>query len=135
MLAKPVRSTLDTKEGYQTKTGSTSLATRTLIMIKYWDQDGAERNRRNEVHTGKWMTAAQLGLKMSCIHPCGHPIQPRSFLENRGFDPVLMDLWFQIGPFSSPFWPREGPKLHNMGSFHLLVHSKKSKNRFGKTHF
>ena len=26
----------------------------------------------NEVRTGKWMRAAQMGLKMSCIHPFGH---------------------------------------------------------------
>ena len=26
----------------------------------------------NEVHTRKWMRAAQMGLKMSCIHPFGH---------------------------------------------------------------
>ena len=32
LLAKPVRSTLDTKEGYETKTGSTSSVTLTLAL-------------------------------------------------------------------------------------------------------
>ena len=32
LLAKPVRSTLDTKEGYKTKTGSTSSVTMTLTL-------------------------------------------------------------------------------------------------------
>ena len=26
----------------------------------------------NEVHIGKWMRAAQKGLKIRCIHPLGH---------------------------------------------------------------
>ena len=34
LLAKPVRSTLDTKEGYKTKTGSTSSATLTLAPLR-----------------------------------------------------------------------------------------------------
>ena len=38
--AKPGRSTLDTKKGYKTKTGSTSSVTLTLGLIKtkYWDR-------------------------------------------------------------------------------------------------
>ena len=36
--AKPSRSTLDTKKGYKTKTGSTSLVT--LIKTEYWDRAG-----------------------------------------------------------------------------------------------
>ena len=36
LLAKPVRSTLDTKEGYKTKTGSTSSVT--LIKTEYWTE-------------------------------------------------------------------------------------------------
>ena len=39
-----------------------------------------------------------------------------SSLENHGFDPFLSHLWSQIGPFSRPFQPLEGPKLLNMGS-------------------
>ena len=41
LLAKPVRSTLDTKEGYETKTGSTSSVT--LTRIDYWDLGGGGR--------------------------------------------------------------------------------------------
>ena len=39
VVTKPGRSTLDTKRGYKTKTGSTSLVTLTLGLIKteYWD--------------------------------------------------------------------------------------------------
>ena len=40
LLAKPGRSTLDTKKGYKTKTGSTSSVTLTLIKTKYWDRAG-----------------------------------------------------------------------------------------------
>ena len=78
LLAKLVRSTLDTKEGYKTKTGSTSSVTLTLTRIEYWDQGGGGRNivletsTTNEVRTGKWSRAAQKGLKISCIHPLGH---------------------------------------------------------------
>ena len=44
--AKPARSTLDTKKGYKTKTGSTSSVTLTLGLIKteYWDRAGGEGN-------------------------------------------------------------------------------------------
>ena len=35
--AKPGRSTLDTKKGYKTKTGSISSVTLTLIKTEYWD--------------------------------------------------------------------------------------------------
>ena len=38
LLLKPGRSTLDTKKGYKTKTGSTSSVT--LIKTEYWDQAG-----------------------------------------------------------------------------------------------
>ena len=40
--AKRGRSTLDTKKGYKTKTGSTSSVT--LIKTKYWDRDGGGGN-------------------------------------------------------------------------------------------
>ena len=40
--AKPGRSTLDTKKGYKTKTGSTSSVT--LTRTEYWDRAGVERN-------------------------------------------------------------------------------------------
>ena len=46
MLAKPVRSTLDTREGYNTKTGSTSLVT--LTTIEYWDRADGGRNMLEE---------------------------------------------------------------------------------------
>ena len=38
LAAKPGRSTLDTKKGYKTKTGSTSSVTQTLIKTEYWDR-------------------------------------------------------------------------------------------------
>ena len=40
LAAKPSRSTLDTKKGYKTKTGSTSSVTLTLIKTEYWDRAG-----------------------------------------------------------------------------------------------
>ena len=45
-LAKPVRSTLDTREGYNTKTGSTSLVT--LTRIEFWDRADGGRNMLEE---------------------------------------------------------------------------------------
>ena len=42
--AKPVRSTLDTKKGYKTKTGSTSSVILTLIKTEYWDRAGGGGN-------------------------------------------------------------------------------------------
>ena len=44
--AKPGRSTLDTKKGYKTKTGSTSSVTLTLTLIKtqFWDRAGGGGN-------------------------------------------------------------------------------------------
>ena len=44
--AKPGRSTLDTKKGYKTRTGSTSSVTLTLTLIKteYWDRAGGGGN-------------------------------------------------------------------------------------------
>ena len=46
LLAKPVRSTLDPKEGYKTKTGSTSLVAPALILarIECWDRAGGGKN-------------------------------------------------------------------------------------------
>ena len=46
LAAKPGRSTLDTKKGYKTKTGSTSSVTLTLglIKIEYWDRAGGGGN-------------------------------------------------------------------------------------------
>ena len=76
LVAKRVRCTLDTKEGYKTKTSSTTLVT--LTKIRYWDRAGGGRNivyailTTNEVRLGKWTRAAQMGLKMSYIHPFGH---------------------------------------------------------------
>ena len=46
LLPKPVRSTLDTTEGYNTKTGSTSLVT--LTRIEYWDRADGGRNMLEE---------------------------------------------------------------------------------------
>ena len=56
LLAKPGRSTLDTKKGYKTKTGSTSSVTLTLgltltlalIKTEYWDRAGGGGNIRYE---------------------------------------------------------------------------------------
>ena len=42
LAAKPGRSTLDTKKGYKTKTGSTSSVT--LIKTEYWDRAGGGGN-------------------------------------------------------------------------------------------
>ena len=42
LAAKPRRSTLDTKKGYKTKTGSTSSVT--LIKTEYWDRAGGGGN-------------------------------------------------------------------------------------------
>jgi hypothetical protein len=48
LAAKPGRSTLDTKKGYKTKTGSTSSVTLTLtltlIQTEYWDRAGGGGN-------------------------------------------------------------------------------------------
>ena len=44
--AKPGRSTLDTKKGYKTKTGSTSSVT--LIKTEYWDRAGGGGNMSYE---------------------------------------------------------------------------------------
>ena len=41
--------------------------------------------------------------------------QLESFWDYHGFDPFLSHLWFQIGPFSRPFPPGQGPKLLTMG--------------------
>ena len=43
LAAKPGRSTLDTKRGYKTKTGSTSSVTRTLPVTRCWNSPTAER--------------------------------------------------------------------------------------------
>ena len=49
-----------------------------LTRIEYWDRAGGGKNivqetsPPNEVRSGKWMRAAQKGLKMSCIHLFGH---------------------------------------------------------------
>ena len=44
LLAKLVRSTLDPKEGYKIKSGSTSSVTLTLIKTEYWDRAGGGGN-------------------------------------------------------------------------------------------
>ena len=68
--AKPGRSTLDTKKGYKTKTGSTSSVTRT----EYWDQACGERNITFkgfwEFRRGK---IAYNGLKEGSFHLFVHP--------------------------------------------------------------
>ena len=46
LLAKPVRSTLDTRGGYNTKTGSSSLVT--LTRIEYWGRVDGGRNMLEE---------------------------------------------------------------------------------------
>ena len=44
IAAKPGRSTLDTKKGYKTKTGSTSSGTLALIKTECWDRAGGGGN-------------------------------------------------------------------------------------------
>ena len=46
LAAQPGRSTLDTRKGYKTKTGSTGSVTLilTLIKTKYWDRAGGGGN-------------------------------------------------------------------------------------------
>ena len=44
VAAKPGRSTLDTKKGYKTKTGSTNSVTLALIKTEYWDRAGGGGN-------------------------------------------------------------------------------------------
>ena len=44
LAAEPGRSTLDTRKGYKTKTGSTSSVTLTLIKTEYWDRAGGGEN-------------------------------------------------------------------------------------------
>ena len=44
LAAKRGRSTLDTKKGYKTKTGSTSSVTLTPIKTEYWDRAGGGGN-------------------------------------------------------------------------------------------
>ena len=75
--------------------------TLSLNRFEYLELADGERNivsenpRLNEVRIGKWMRAAQKGLKMSCDHTFGHP---GSFLENHGFDPFLSQPLTRIGP-------------------------------------
>ena len=44
-------------------------------------------SRAREVHTRKWMTTAQKGLRMTCIHP--FVLHNWANFENHGFDPFL----------------------------------------------
>ena len=96
-------------------------------------------NETNEVHTGKWMRAAQKRLKMSCIHAFEHHNWTRIIFGNPWFGPVFE-------PFVVPHWPifkafsaLRGAKNAQyglkMGAFHLFVHPKLQKGFFGKTHF
>ena len=85
------------------------------------------------------MRAAQMGLKMRCIHLFGHHNWTRIIFPEPWISPVFE-------PFVVPNWPvfkalsalrgakiaQHGPK---MGSFHLSVHPRQSKSIFGKTHF
>ena len=50
LAAKPRRSTLDTKKGYKTKTGSTSSVTLTLTRVEYWDRAGGARTSSRRLH-------------------------------------------------------------------------------------
>ena len=85
-----------------------------------------ETSTTNEVRTGKWMRAAQKGLKMSCIHPFGHHNWTRIIFGKPWF-------WPAFEPFVVPNWPifkalsaLRGAKIAQhglkMGSFHLFVH-------------
>ena len=75
-----------------------------------------ETSTTNEVRTGKWMRAAQKGLKMAIFIDLGTTTGLGSFLGNHGCDPFLSQLWSQTGPFSRPFRPGEGRKLVSKGS-------------------
>ena len=87
-----------------------------------------EASTTNEVHTRKWMRAAQKGLKMSCIHPFGHHNWTRIIFGKSWFQPVFE-------PFVVPKWPifkalsaLRGAEIAQhglkMGPFHLFVHPK-----------
>ena len=70
--------------------------------MRYALESGSGRLKRGS----KWVVFIRLGTTTGL----------GSFLDNHGFDPFLSHLWSQIGPFSRPFRPLEGPKLLNMGS-------------------
>ena len=123
LAAKPGRSTLDTKKGYKTKTGSTSSVTRTLTSIEYWDRAGGGRNivletlTTNEVRTGKWTRAAQNGAQNELYSSVWAPqLDWDHVWKTMVLTHFLSHLWSQSGPFSRPVQPCEGPKLLKMGT-------------------
>ena len=68
--AKPGRSTLDTKKGYKTKTGSTSSVT----MTEYWDQARGGWNITFKAFWDfSWGKIAYNGLKEDSFHLFMHP--------------------------------------------------------------
>ena len=82
--AKPGRSTLDTKKGYKTKTGSTSSVT--LTRFEYWDRAGGERNIAFKAFCDfRRAKIAYNGLKMGSFHLFVHPKRSSHHFGKKGF--------------------------------------------------
>ena len=131
LLATLVRSTLATKEGYKSKTSSTSSVTLTLTLAptrtEYWDRGGGARNivqessMKNEVRSGKWMRVAQKGLKMSCIPPSGHHNWTTIVFGKPWFWPVFEAFLAPNGPFlKAPFGLDRGQNCSTWGQNWLI---------------
>ena len=76
--AKPGRSTLDTKKGYKTKTGSTSSVTLTLTRTEYWDRASGERNITFKAFCDfRRAKIAYNGLQTGSFHLFMHPKRSR----------------------------------------------------------
>ena len=92
LLAKPVRSSLETKEGYKTKTGSTSSVTLTLSSSAWtrrgamWATGGAS-DPRSSAWAGRGATWAR-GMKKHFRAPSAQPY----------VWPVAIDPWQLSGP-------------------------------------
>ena len=72
LAAKPSRSTLDTKKGYKTKTGSISSVT--LTRTEYWDRAGGERNITSKAFCDfRRAKIAYNGLKTGSVPLFMHP--------------------------------------------------------------
>ena len=119
--AKPGRSTLDTKKGYKTKTGSTSSVTLalalTLTRTEYWDPAGGERNITFKAFCDfRRAKIAYNGLKMGSFHLFVHPKRSSHHFGKKGFDPFLTHFWSPKSPFSRLFGNFGGSKRATMGS-------------------
>ena len=115
--AKLGRSTLDTKKGYKTKTGSTSSVTLTLTRIEYWDRDAGERNITFKAFCDfRRAKIAYNGLKMGSFRLFVHPKQSSHHFGKKVFDPFLTHFWSPKSPFSRLFGNFGGSKRATMGS-------------------